>query len=218
MFPILSRALEGPGKPHTEKLIGETFFDKGYSLITRYTSADSRAEEGEIAISIFSMTGFARVEGGVDTCVWTWEAKSVNAKGLDVRLRLPRILDALEARAREGVAKRFKRGNISLNLEIEWNKPLSVLSVNEDVLAQILKAVSKIQAALPQARAPAVDGILALKGVLEQTESARGDKEYAALEKDILSALDAVLEQVADGREAEGQRLGAVLHDQLADI
>ncbi len=164
------------------------------------------------------MTGFARVEGGADTCVWTWEAKSVNAKGLDVRLRLPRILDALEARAREGVAKRFKRGNISLNLEIEWNKPLSVLSVNEDVLAQILKAVSKIQAALPQARAPGVDGILALKGVLEQTESALGDEEAVALEKDILSALDAVLEQLADGREAEGQRLGAVLHDQLADI
>jgi len=63
------------------------------------------------------MTGFARADGSAETCTWAWEAKSVNGKGLDVRLRLPRGFDVLEAAARDRVAKRFKRGNISLNLK-----------------------------------------------------------------------------------------------------
>jgi uncharacterized protein (TIGR00255 family) len=164
------------------------------------------------------MTGFARADGSAETCTWGWEAKSVNGKGLDVRLRLPRGFDALEAAARDRVAKRFKRGNIALNLDITWTRPLSQMRINDEVLDQVLAAVDKVQAARPDARPPSVDGILGLKGVMEQIDFEPTPDEREALEGDLLAGLEVALDQLADGREAEGQRLGGVLHDQLAEI
>ena len=164
------------------------------------------------------MTGFARADGSTASCTWGWEAKSVNGKGLDVRLRLPRGFDALDALVRERVAKRFKRGNISLNLDITWTRPLSQVRINDQVLDQVLAAVDKVQAACPDARPPSVDGILGLRGVLEQLDDEPSVDERDALEDDLLAGLEQTLDQLADGREAEGQRLGGVLHDQLAAI
>lgn len=171
-----------------------------------------------MSLGISSMTGFARAEGATDTCAWAWEAKSVNSKGLDVRLRLPRGFDALDAAIRDQVAKRFKRGNVSLSLDITWTKPLAHMRVNDDVLDQVLAAVDKVQAVCPDANPPSVDGILGLRGVLEQIDDEPDADERAQLEGDFLAGLDQALEQLADGRDAEGQRLGGVLHDQLADI
>ena len=164
------------------------------------------------------MTGFARTAGTTDACAWAWEAKSVNGKGLDVRLRLPRGFDALEAPIRERTAKRFKRGNVSLNLEVTWTKPLTTVRINDDVLEQVLDAIPVVLEARADARPPSVDGILGLRGVLEQIDEEPTAEERAALEGALLSGLDQALDQLADVREGEGQRLGAVLHDQLADI
>lgn len=164
------------------------------------------------------MTGFSRADGATQTCTWAWEAKSVNGKGLDVRLRVPRGFDALDTVARDRVTKRFKRGNISLNLEISWTRPLSQMRVNDEVLAQVLVAVDKVQAARPDATPPSVDGILGLRGVLEQVDDEPGADERAQLEEVLLAGLEQTLEQLVEGREAEGQRLGGVLHDQLADV
>ncbi len=164
------------------------------------------------------MTGFARADGTTQTCAWAWEAKSVNGKGLDVRLRLPRGFDALDAIVRDRVTKRFKRGNVALNLEINWTRPLAVMRVNDEVLDQVLAAADKVQAARPDARPPSVDGILALRGVLEQVDDEASADERASLEAELLDGLEQALEQLAEGRDGEGQRLGGVLHDQLADI
>lgn len=164
------------------------------------------------------MTGFARADGTAEDCAWAWEAKSVNGKGLDVRVRLPRGFDALEPQTRERVAKRFKRGNVSLNLDLTWTRPLATVRVNDDVLEQVLDAIPRVLEARPDAAPPSVDGILGLRGVLEQIDEEPGADARAALEADLLAGLDQALEQLADVREGEGQRLGGVLHDQLADI
>jgi len=170
------------------------------------------------AISISSMTGFARAEGATETCAWAWEVKSVNGKGLDVRVRAARGFDAVEALARDRTTKRFKRGNIALNLELSWTKPLTQTRVNEDVLAQVLRAADHIQAEYPSAAPPSVDGLLAVRGVLEQVDDAPDTDQRARMENALLTGLDQALDQLAEGRDAEGQRLGGVLHDQLADI
>jgi len=164
------------------------------------------------------MTGFARAEGSTPTCTWGWEAKSVNGKGLDVRLRLPRGYDALDAPGRNRVAKALKRGNVSLNLDITWTRPLSGVRVNDEVMNQVLAAADKVKAARPDVAPPSVDGILALRGVLEQIDEEPDADERAQLEGVLLAGLDQTLEQLIDGRDAEGQRLGGVLHDQLAVV
>ncbi|MBF0247887.1 MAG: hypothetical protein HQL36_07430, partial [Alphaproteobacteria bacterium] len=115
-------------------------------------------------MTISSMTGFARSEGGAEACTWGWEAKSVNGKGLDVRVRFPRGFDFLDAPVRDLVQKRFKRGNISINLDLTWTRPLGQVRVNEDVLAQVLDAIAAGEARLPAVHAPSADGILALPG------------------------------------------------------
>jgi len=164
------------------------------------------------------MTGFARTEGATDVCTWGWEAKSVNGKGLDVRLRYPRGFDFIDVPTRERVAKRFKRGNVSLNLDINWTKPQASVTLNEEVLELILTAIPKIQDAVPDVAPPSVDGILALRGVLEQNDEDFSDDEVKALEGALLDGLEQLLEQLAEGRDAEGARMGGVLHDQLATI
>lgn len=92
------------------------------------------------------------------------------------------------------------------------------MRVNEDVLGQMLAAADIVQGALPDARPPSVDGILGLRGVLEQIDDEPDAAERTQLEDVLLVGLDQTLEQLSEGREAEGQRLGGVLHDQLADI
>lgn len=164
------------------------------------------------------MTGFARADGVTDLCAWAWEAKSVNGKGLDVRVRLPKGFDALEAPVRDEIAARFKRGNIALSLDLAWSRPLSQVRVNEEVLDQVLAAAERVSALMPGATPPSVDGLLGLKGVLEQIDEEPGADEREQLQGDVMAGLAQVLDQLADGREAEGQRLGAVLHDQIADI
>ncbi|MBL4613381.1 MAG: YicC family protein [Magnetovibrio sp.] len=164
------------------------------------------------------MTGFARSEGATDTCTWGWEAKSVNGKGLDVRLRYPRGFDFIDAASRERVTKRFKRGNVSLNLDINWTTPQSSVVLNEDVLAQVLLAVKKIQDTVADVQPPSVDGILALRGVLEQRDEDFSADDVKALEEALLVGLDQLLDQLSEGRDAEGARMGGVLHDQLATI
>jgi len=164
------------------------------------------------------MTGFARAEGATDVYAWAWEAKSVNGKGLDVRLRMPRSFDDLEPPARELVNKLFKRGNIALNLELTWTKPQTALVVNEQVLGQMIKAVETVQTIMPTASTPTAEGMLALRGVLEQVENEPSPDDHKVIGDLLLHELGQALDQLAEGRDGEGQRLGAVLHDQLAVI
>ncbi|PCI41070.1 MAG: YicC family protein [Rhodospirillaceae bacterium] len=169
-------------------------------------------------MTISSMTGFSRAAGNSEACVWAWEAKSVNGKGLDVRVRVPRGFDGLESAARDRVTKRFRRGNISLSLDLTWSQPQTGVAVNEDVLAQVLKAVAKVQDACPSATPPTADGLLGLRGVLEQVELQASAADLDVLQSQVLESLDQALEQLSEDRGAEGQRLGGVLHDQLAEI
>ena len=164
------------------------------------------------------MTGFARAEGATDLCTWGWEAKSVNGKGLDVRLRYPRGFDFIDVPTRERVTKRFKRGNVQLNLDINWTRPQTTVSLNEEVLEQVLQAAQTIQDQVPGVQPPSVDGILALRGVLEQTDEDFSAEDAQELEIELLNGLDQLLDQLAEGRDAEGARMGGVLHDQLAVI
>ena len=95
-------------------------------------------------MNISSMTGFARTDGTADGLTWTWEARSVNGRGLDIRLRLPPGNEALEVPARDAVAKRFSRGNIALALTIEKQQTNGAIRLNETVLADVVKVVDRI--------------------------------------------------------------------------
>jgi uncharacterized protein (TIGR00255 family) len=164
------------------------------------------------------MTGFARAEGQRDSRSWTWEVKSGNAKGLDVRCRVPGGFERLEHPARQRVKERFRRGNVTLALSISSSQGESGYRVNEVVLGEILAALPEIIKRVPDAGSPSADGLLALKGVIEPVEDDFGDEDREALDGDILADLDSALESLAAMRGNEGSKLSSVLNQRLDDI
>ena len=164
------------------------------------------------------MTGFARAGGLSGACSWTWEVKSVNGKGLDIRLRLPPGFEGLEAAARKRVAVDIRRGNLTLSLTVKWSRADGGLRLNTDALEQIIAILPEIQERLPDASAPTIDGLLGLRGVIEAADEDIGDDERRIVEADILKGLEEALHALAIMRGEEGTRLAAVLAAHLDSI
>lgn len=166
------------------------------------------------------MTGFARAQGeqAVPPLTWTWEARSVNGKGLDVRLRLPPGYESLEIPAREAAGQRFARGNLTLTLQVQVRpeEVQATYQVNEALLRQLMDLARD----LPDHIAPPTfDGLLAVRGVLQPTdETAMDDEARAAHESAVLGTLDSALDALAAARADEGTRLEAVITAHLATI
>ena len=164
------------------------------------------------------MTGFARAQGHADGVSWTWEVKSVNAKGRDLRCRMAPGFDALEPPARDRVGKRFQRGNITLNLNVMRAQAPSGWRINHDVLDQVVAAIPEVQRRVTGVTPPSVDGLLGLRGVIEPVEEEPDEEARAALEAAILADLDAALEQLAAMRAEEGARLEPVLSGLIDEV
>lgn len=169
-------------------------------------------------MTISSMTGFARVDCSSDGLTWTWEARSVNGRGLDVRLRLPPGYEALEVPIREAVAKRLARGNIAITLSLEKQQVNGAVRLNEGVLADVIKAAERVSV-LSGAAKPDAAQILMIKGVLETSDQIPDDGNARALrEKAILKSLDTALDRLTEARRSEGTRLADIIEEQLVQI
>jgi uncharacterized protein (TIGR00255 family) len=169
-------------------------------------------------MSIVSMTGFAEASGGHETLRWRWEAKSVNGRGFDMRLRTPPGFDGLEAPARKLAAERFKRGSLQVSLSVMPGESARSFRVDAAALADAVRIAKQIAAetGLPPAR---VDGLLALKGVVVQDEAAILDDE-ARMARDaaLLASLATSVDLLAQARANEGARIKAVLNAELGEI
>ncbi|MBT6096085.1 MAG: YicC family protein [Rhodospirillaceae bacterium] len=168
-------------------------------------------------MTLKSMTGYARTDGSNEDCAWVWEVKSVNAKGLDVRSRLGQF-DGLEPRVREIAQARFQRGNVSVNLQINWARPTTVYQINMEVLEQMQGAMADIRARFPDCAPPSIDGLLGLRGVVETGETELDEDRRAALEQALLADLETALDHLAEVRGTEGAHLHQVIEGQLANI
>jgi len=168
--------------------------------------------------TIQSMTGYARAQGRDDACAWTWEVKSVNARGLDLRFRLPSGHDRLDPAARKLVADRFKRGSFSLGLTLNFERSNVALRLNEDALEQIEATLPELSARFPDLAPPRVDGLLALRGVLESTEEPRSEEEEAARDAALLSTMAEALDGLTLARGEEGRRLEDTLRGHVGRL
>jgi len=164
------------------------------------------------------MTGYARVSGEENGLGWVWEVKSVNGRGLDVRTRLPSGYDFLDLPVRDAVQKRFKRGNVTVNLAIQHKAQQGPLAVNEALLEQLVALSRRWQEMAPDLAPPRLDGLLALRGVLESAESGEPAGEDAELSKLLLVQCDKALAQMEAMRADEGKRMAAVLTGLLDEI
>src|SRR5271169_867482 len=143
-------------------------------------------------MALSSMTGFARGQGVAGSYTWSWEIKSVNAKGLDLRLRLPPGWDAVEVPARTRAAEKLSRGTVYANLTVERKGVAPTVKVNEQVLAAVLATLKELSGKV-EAAPPSLDGILALKGVIEVTEEVEREEDRRAAEAAIIAGFDKLL-------------------------
>ena len=165
-------------------------------------------------MAIASMTGFAREAGTTGPFQWAWELKSVNGRGLDVRLRVPPGYDAVGEDARREVQKAFSRGQCQLNLTLTREASTARLRINEAALAALLEALSRVR--LPAGiTPPSMDGLLAVRGIVE-SEDDTGDADLAAaLAGDLRGAGARAVSALREARAAEGRALATVIEGQL---
>ena len=162
-----------------------------------------------------SMTGFARAEGEADGISWVWELKSVNSRSLDLRLRLPPGFDGLEPQLRALLAPRCRRGNISGTLSVTRLTPPAI-RVNREMLAQILAVLGELAGEI-DAAPPRLDGLVALRGVIETVED-EPDEVVEVRRAAVLAGWSQALDRLVAARGEEGARLFAVLSQQRAEL
>ena len=167
---------------------------------------------------LVSMTGFADSQGAVENSRWRWEAKSVNGRGLDVRLRLPMGLEGIEQAARVLAAERFHRGSVQATLTFEPQDGARALKIDPVALAAAVRIAKEV--ASETGLAPArVDGLMSLKGVLVQDEAlAIETPARAARDAAILESLSLAFDALARARATEGVKLQAALTGLLDTI
>ncbi len=164
------------------------------------------------------MTGFARTEGAEGSHIWSWEVKSVNGKGLDMRCRMPHGFDELEQAARAMVSKRFKRGNFNLALSLSLEQDGVQYRINRDLLEQLINAAKEFEAGDNVFDPPRIDNLLGVRGVVEQADSLASEAEMKALKATILGNLGEAIDALAVMRAEEGGRMKTVLEAHLKNI
>jgi uncharacterized protein (TIGR00255 family) len=168
-------------------------------------------------MALSSMTSFARAEGVSGRYVWAWELKSVNAKGLELRLRLPPGWDAVEAPLRGRAAETLARGTVHATLAVQRAGIAPVVRVNEPVLAAVLTTIGDIGKRI-DAAPPTIDGILAIKGVIEVVDEDEREEDRRAAEGAIITGFGKAVASLAEMRQREGAALAAVLRARLDEI
>jgi uncharacterized protein (TIGR00255 family) len=164
------------------------------------------------------MTGYARAQGSDERRRWVWEARSVNGRNLEIRCRVPQGFDRLENPARSAIGGRLKRGNVSLTLTIASEQQGKPLRINRALLAELAGLVEEVRKGTGAA-APTADGLLRVRGVIEEEDAAvEGEEALAVLDRALSGTLDEVLKALAAARAAEGRALAVVIDRHVGEI
>ncbi len=165
------------------------------------------------------MTGFTRATGQHGLVAWTWEIRSVNGKGLDLRVKLPSGYEALEAIVRETAGKILKRGSLSITLTLNRVTAEAAYRVNRELLERLLALSAEIQGeGRLSAERPRLDVLLGVRGVVEAAEEAGDTQDEEARNKAVAQSLHEALVALVGVRQAEGGRLAAILRERLDEV
>jgi uncharacterized protein (TIGR00255 family) len=168
-------------------------------------------------MALSSMTGFARSHGVCGSYTWAWEIKSVNGKGLDLRLRMPPGWDAIDAPVRVRLSEVLARGSVQANLTIERSGAVPTVRINTEVLDAVLAALKQLRSRV-EAAPPSLDGLLALKGVMEVSETEESEEERLNAETFVTTGFADAVGALSEMRRQEGAVLGNLLSARLSEI
>lgn len=169
---------------------------------------------------IQSMTAYASRTGTLGTTRWSWDLRGVNARGLDLRLRLPDGLGPLESAVRAALVAGLNRGSISLNLRLSRGDAGLALALDESQLDRVLHALEQVQQrafaiGVTLAQATAAD-VLNQRGVILPGQGEELDDAHII--KMLQDDIHVLLEEFCTMRRIEGASLSGIIHTQLTQI
>ncbi len=169
---------------------------------------------------IYSMTGFARTQVRVhDQLVYTLSLKSVNHRFLDIQLRLPSGLDALEMELRRALKESLVRGHVDLTLAIDRSGQQRA-GYNRELVAGYIEAFKTARDEFSLGGEADLNGILRMPGALQNDTRNNGDEDLAALAESVMQQIGPLLDELKVMRAREGDALKAILEaslDRLAE-
>ena len=161
------------------------------------------------------MTGYARADGDAEGDAWTWEVKSVNGRGLDVRCRFPSGMDYFEKHIRSKLAEQLTRGNITVALLLSRPHGSSRPSVNQEFLDSLIVLAKSLAA---DGTPPRLESLLAVRGVVEVNETEETVEQRTQRDTAIRDSFRDVVDALVAARREEGRHLEEVVRDQLTEI
>jgi len=170
-----------------------------------------------IASAIASMTGFARAQGVSGASTFVWELRSVNARGLDVKLRLPSGLEGLEFLLRDVVGKSCKRGNVSGTLTLK-REAANAVAPDMVALERIKELAITLADNIPGALPPRAEALLGLPGIMRSTAAEESEEERVALTEAVRASFVEALAGLVTSRAAEGAKLAEIVDANLREI
>jgi uncharacterized protein (TIGR00255 family) len=168
-------------------------------------------------MAVNSMTGFARAAGSSRGWRWTFEIKSVNAKGLDLRLRMPAPFDRVEGEARMRLAKALARGTCFATLNAQREGAAATTRIDQSAL-EALAAAARLAAEKAALPPPTMDGLMMLPGVVGTLDGSDDEAEVKAACAGALESLDKAIAALGAVRATEGEALAVVLRERLDAI
>lgn len=167
-----------------------------------------------------SMTGFASASGEDGTFSWSWDVRSVNARGLDLRLRMPDWIEGLEEAARGAIKAQVARGSVTLSLRVARRDDIARVALSPEGLAQALGLLEEIstkaQAKGLQTAPVAPSDIANMRGVVEQVSGQ--DQDTSELAAALKAQLPDLVEQFVTSRTGEGAAMMKILGAQVAEM
>ncbi|HET7717274.1 MAG TPA: YicC/YloC family endoribonuclease [Bauldia sp.] len=167
-------------------------------------------------MALESMTGFARADGGA-VFRWSWELRSVNGKGLDIRIRVPAGYERLEPAIRERISARLTRGNVQAILSVDGRLSGQRVTIDEAVLGQLIEAMSRIGERIV-VQPPTLDGLLSIRGVVNVDEAETDEAARTAIDAELIAGLDAAITDLVRSRQREGDAIGGLLAARIDEI
>jgi uncharacterized protein (TIGR00255 family) len=169
-------------------------------------------------MALKSMTGFGRSGGQEGDAVWQWEVRTVNNRGLDIRLRLPQGYEAFELRVRDALAKAISRGSCAATLTLKAPAVSADMRLNEAALLKLASLAERAREMTGSVDSVPLETLFGMKGVIELQEPLPAGQEETPLTEALLKSFLAALDGVVAARTAEGARLAEIITAKLAEI
>ncbi|HKJ60371.1 MAG TPA: YicC/YloC family endoribonuclease [Hyphomicrobiales bacterium] len=169
-------------------------------------------------MAVKSMTGFGRASGQTEEANWTWEIRTVNGRGLDIRMRLPTGFEEFEARLKDLIGKRIARGSCSVSLTLKGAVVDTDIQLNESALLKLAGIAERAREVTGHDEKVPLASLLAMKGVIESVEPAPGERIPSSLLAQLSDSFSQALDELVAARIAEGARLRTILLDKLQEI